>query len=138
MTSRFLAAAAVAVATTACAERVPMTIQEWKGQQGGPAEPAVVVASDRAEWARAWRLVGKDAPPLDFARLVGVMVFVGEKPTGGYAVVFDEPVARGGDVLVRYRVPEPGGFATQALARPWKARAFARPKGRVVVEAAPR
>jgi len=121
----------------AAGEKTPMTIQEWKGQYGGPGEAGSIVAADRHAWERAWRQVGRDAPPLDFANFVGVMVFVGEKPTGGFTVVFDEPVAKGDDLVVRYHVPKPGGFTTQALAQPWKARAFPRPKGRVIVETAP-
>ena len=133
--------AAALIAATACApvrtEKTPMTIQEWKGQHGGPVEPGSAVASDQGEWERAWRRVGQDAPPLDFAKFVGVMVFVGEKPTGGWTVVFDAPVARGDDAVVRYHVPKPGGFTTQAFTQPWKAAAFSRPKGRVIVEAIP-
>jgi hypothetical protein len=153
MTNRLLTAAVLAAATAACAPgrgaphktqspaaaaaEKTMTIQEWKGQYGGPDEPGSVVASDAHSWERAWKQVGQDAPALDFERSVGVMVFVGRKPTGGYTPVFDEPAARGDDLVVRYRVPKPSGFTTQALAQPWKARAFPRPKGKVIVEAAP-
>lgn len=146
MKTRFLAAAALTAATAACGmgrrpaaaatEKTPMSIMEWKGQYGGPSEPGSVVANDQAAWQRAWKQVGKEAPPLDFAQFVGVMVFVGEKPTGGWTVAFDAPLAQGDDVLLRYRVPKPGGFTTQAFAQPWKAHAFPRPKGRVIVEAA--
>ena len=114
-----------------------MTIQEWKGQSGGPSEPGTIVCADAGAWGRAWKQVGKDAPPLDFGRFVGVLVFVGEKPTGGWTAFFEEPLAQGDDLVVRYRVPKPSGFTTQAFTQPWKARAFPRPKGRVIVEAAP-
>ena len=114
-----------------------MTIQEWKGQHDGPGEPGSLVATDQTAWERAWRQVGQAAPPLDFAKFVGVMVFIGQKPTGGWTVVFDEPVAQGDDVVVRYHIPKPGGFTTQAFTQSWKARAFSRPKGRVILEAAP-
>jgi hypothetical protein len=154
MKTNFLAAAALTAATAACAmgrrppqkadpapqastEKTPMTIQEWKGQHDGPAEPGGLVCADRGAWERAWKQVGKDAPALDFARFVGVMVFVGEKPTGGWSPVFEEPVAKGDDLVVRYKVPKPGGFTTQAFTQPWKARAVPRPKGRVILEAAP-
>jgi len=155
MKTRLLAAALTA-ATAACAmgrrpprkadpapapqasvEKTPMTTQEWKGQHDGPAEPGALVCADADAWRRAWKQVGKDAPPLDFDKFVGVMVFVGEKPTGGWSPAFEEPVARGDDVVVRYRVPKPGGFTTQAFTQPWKARAVPRPKGRVILEAAP-
>ena len=122
--------------TPAAVEKT-MTTLEWKGQYGGPSDPGNAVATDQGSWERAWKQVGKDAPALDFASHVAVMVFVGQKTTGGYSPVFDEPIARGDDLVVRYRVPKPSGFTTQALAQPWKARAFPRPKGRVLVEAAP-
>jgi hypothetical protein len=124
-------------ATAAPVEKTPMTIQEWKGQHGGPAEAGSIVAADQGAWQRAWKQVGQDAPALDFVKFVGVIVFVGEKPTGGWSPVFDEPVAKGDDIVVRYRVPKPTGFTTQAFTQPWKARAYPRPKGRVIVEAAP-
>jgi hypothetical protein len=160
MKTSFWAAAAMTAATAACAmgrrppkkhdappaaaspttaaptEKTPMTIQEWKGQNGGPSEPGRIVCSDTGAWERAWKQVGKDAPPLDFDRFVGVLVFVGEKPTGGWTAFFEEPVVKGDDLVVRYRVPKPGGFTTQAFTQSWKARAFPRPKGRVIVEAA--
>jgi hypothetical protein len=117
-------------------EKTSMTTQEWKGQHDGPAEPGSLVCADRGAWERAWKRVGKDAPPLDFDKFVGVMVFVGEKPTGGWSPVFEEPAARGDDLVVRYRVPKPGGFTTQAFTQPWKAQAFPRPRGRVIVEEA--
>ena len=58
----------------------------------------------------------------------------GERPTGGYVVDFLDPVAKGKDVTVRYRVNEPTGFSTQAVTQPWKVRAFPRVKGKVFVE----
>src|SRR6185312_10950392 len=112
MKTSFLAAA-LAAATASCAgsrasrkaepapapqasvEKTPMTTQEWKGAYGGPAEPGGLVCADAGAWHRAWKQVGKDAPPLDFDKYVGVIVFVGEKPTGGWSPAFDEPVPQG-------------------------------------------
>jgi len=111
-----------------------MTIQEWKGQMGGPAVRGHQIVTDETVWKGVWRELGKDAPALDFATHAAVAVYVGERPTGGFTAVFDEPVARGDDLLVRYRIPKPAGFATQAFAYPWKVRAFPKPKGRLIVE----
>jgi hypothetical protein len=145
MTSKIRAAAALlAVATAACAmgRRPPdaaptektMTSQEWKGQMGGPETRGHQVVSDERGWKRVWRELGQDAPELDLEKFSAVAVYVGQRPTGGYTAVFDEPVAQGDDLLVRYRIPKPAGFVTQAFTQPWKVRAFARPKGRVIVE----
>ncbi len=139
------AAALLCAATAACAARKPAasktaetkmtTTMEWKSQNGGPMEAGAEVAADQAAWERVWMRLGQDAPALDFKRFVGVVVFVGEKPTGGYTAVFDEPAVKGDDLIVRYRVPKPSGFTTQAFTRAWKARAFPRPKGRLILEA---
>lgn len=124
-------------AQPAAENTMSVPVQEWKGQNDGDPEPGAKVVADAETWARTWKGFGKDAPAVDFAKFVVVVVNIGEKPTGGYTAVFDEPVARGDDLLVRYRVPKPSGFVTQAFTHPWKARAFPRPKGKVVVEAAP-
>ncbi|MFI5347494.1 MAG: protease complex subunit PrcB family protein [Elusimicrobiota bacterium] len=141
MMNKILAAAillAAATAAPAMGRKPPvekkMTIQEWKGQQGGPALHGHQVASDDYAWKGDWKELGQDPPPLDFARFVAVFVYVGHRTTGGYKVVFDEPVAQGDDLLIRYRIPKPEGMVTQALTDPWHVRAFPRPKGRVIVE----
>ena len=59
-----------------------------------------------------------------------------ERP-GGFTVEFLEPVKKGGDLLVRYRLLEPTGMVTEAFTQPWSARAYPRPKGKILVEAAP-
>jgi len=84
-----------------------------------------------------WLMVGQDAPALDFKKYFAVAVFAGERPSGGWTVEFLEPVPKGMDLVVRYRIKEPTGFSTQALTQPWKVRAFPRVRGKVFVELAP-
>lgn len=106
---------------------------EWKGQYGGPIDAGTQVAVDEGGWTRLWLGLGQDAPPLDLRKYFGVAVFAGEKPTGGYTVEFLEPTVKGPDITVRYRVLPPSGFSTQAIAQPWKVRAYPRVKGKVFV-----
>jgi len=129
-----IAALLIAVSANAKKSEKPM---EWKGQYGGPLEAGAEVAADAGAWTRLWLRLGQDAPPLDFKKYFAVAVFAGERPTGGFTVEFLDPVSKGADVVVRYRIKEPTGFTTQALAQPWKVRAFERVKGKVFVEAAP-
>ena len=110
---------------------------EWRGQYGGPIDPGTEVAADANAWMRLWLQVGQDAPKLDFKKYFAVAVFAGERPTGGYTVEFLEPLIKGSDVTVRYRVNAPTGFSTQAIAQPWRIRAFARVPGKVYVVQAP-
>lgn len=134
---KWLVAAALVLSGTAAHAKKGDKPMEWKGQYGGPIDPGTEVAADEGAWTRLWLTVGQDAPPLDFKKFFAVAVFAGERPTGGYTVEFLDPVPKGMDVIVRYRVKEPTGFATQAIAQPWKIRAFERVKGKVFVEAAP-
>lgn len=129
-----LAALLIAGAAHAKTEK-PM---EWKGQHGGPIDPGTEVATDAGGWTRLWLQLGQDAPALDFKKYFAVAVFAGERPTGGYTVEFLDPVPKGMDVTVRYRIKDPTGFSTQAIAQPWKVRAFERVKGKVFVLPAPK
>jgi hypothetical protein len=129
-----LAALLFAVPAHAKKAEKPM---EWKGQYGGPIDPGTEVAADENQWMRLWLQVGQDAPPLDFKKYFAVAVFAGERPTGGYTVEFLEPLMKGPDVTVRYRVLSPTGFSTQAIAQPWRIRAFSRVSGKVYVLPAP-
>ena len=129
-------AAAMGRRPPARTEKSTMTVLEWKGQSGGPPSAGNEVASDAAAWTALWSKLGQAAPP-DFSAFVAVAAYAGQKNTGGWSPVFDEPVAKDADLIVRYRIAKPSGFATQVITQPWKVRAFARPKGRVIVEAAP-
>ncbi|MDE2509890.1 MAG: protease complex subunit PrcB family protein [Elusimicrobia bacterium] len=150
MTNKTLAAAillAAATAASAMGRRPPktsgsgdapaedkMTILEWKGQQGGPQIHGHQIVYDADAWDAGWRELGQAAPALDFARYAAVFVYVGQRPTGGFKVAFEDPIAQGDDLLVRYRILKPDGMVTQAITHPWHVRAFPRPKGRVIVE----
>lgn len=134
MIKGMIAALLLAVSANAKKAEKPM---EWKGQYGGPIDAGTEVAADEGAWTRLWLQLGQDAPPLDFKKYFAVAVFAGERPTGGFTVEFLDPVPKGMDVIVRYRIKAPSGFATMAIAQPWKVRAFERVKGKVFVEAAP-
>lgn len=109
---------------------------EWRGQYQGDASTRAIVVMNAKHWERIWRGLDKPAPPLDFTRYCAVVAYAGERPTGGYTLEFLAPVAQGDDLLIKWRVvaPAPDSYTTQALAQPWKAKAFPRPKGKVIVE----
>lgn len=139
LTLVLLATAASAAEKKAAAkpdmEKKTMTNREWKGQYGGPLKPGHEVATDARSWKALAAKVGLDAPAPDFTKSIAVAVFVGERMTGGFTAAFEESVTSGDDLLVRYRIKTPAGFTTQAVAQPWKVRIFARPKGKVIIEA---
>jgi hypothetical protein len=115
---------------------VPEAPPDWRGQYHGEDRPGAEVVMEAGAWARLWRRLGRSAPPLDFSRWCAVVAFAGERPTGGYTLEILDPVPRGDDVLVRWRVRPParGAFVTEALARPWRVEVLPRPKGAVKLE----
>ncbi|MDX6768171.1 MAG: protease complex subunit PrcB family protein [Elusimicrobiota bacterium] len=124
-------AEAKAAAAPAAKEKKPM---EWKGQYGGPGEAGHRLITDARGWEALWRVLGKDAPSLDFKTHAAVAVFIGEKPTGGWTATFEEPKVKDGDTLITYTVLSPKGFTTQAFTQPYIVRALPKPaKGRIVV-----
>lgn len=116
------------------APRKELPKMEWKGQYGGAPEAGHRLITDQKGWEALWRVLGKDAPALDMKAYNAVAVFIGEKPTGGWTAVFDEPREKDGDTLVAYRVKAPKGFTTQAFTQPYLVRAFPKPaSGKMLV-----
>jgi hypothetical protein len=111
---------------------------EWRGQYGGNPEASADAVLDAHHWNRLWKSLERAAPPLDFTMYCAVVAYAGLKPTGGFTLDFLDPVPRGDDLLIRWRVraPAPDSYTTQALARPWQVKAFPRPKGKVLLERA--
>ena len=107
---------------------------DWKGQHGGRPTPGHDIVSDERGWRFMWGRIGMPAPPApDFKVWTAVIIHLGEKPTGGYTVDFLEPAYEPGGLVVRYRVSEPGGMATQAFTQPWRMRLFPKVKGELSV-----
>ena len=120
-------------------EKKVMNVSEWKGQEGGSSKNHNhLIVYDADAWSGVWTEVGQAPPAVDFSKSCALFVFAGERPTGGWGIVFEEPVAKGDDLLVRYRITKPTGMATQAFTHPWRARVFPKPKGRLIVEYVPR
>jgi hypothetical protein len=109
---------------------------EWRGQYGGEDAPTAEVITHAAAWTRLWRRLDKPVPQIDLTRNCAVVAFAGLRPTGGYTIEYLDPVIQGDDLLVCWRVrpPAPGSYVTQALARPWKVKVIARPKGSLRLE----
>lgn len=81
------------------------------------------VARTPAEWAALWRLHAGDQAPLpkiDFSRRTVVAVFLGTRPTAGYAVEVSgtKPVGKTLVVEWRERSPKPGAVLAQVLTSP--------------------
>lgn len=121
-------------ASAAAPAKEKKPVMEWKGQNGGPSQPGHKLVTDAKGWEALWRVIGQDAPALNLKTHAAVAVFIGEKPTGGWTAVFEEPKLKDGDLLVVYTVRAPKGFTTQAFTAPYIVRAFPKPaKGKIQV-----
>lgn len=139
--SAFLLPAAALLGFLSPAQTPPPALpdaMEWKGQYGGDPQGAEALMNE-VRWNMAWRRLDRSAPKLDFTKYFAVIANAGERPTGGFTIEFLDPVSQGDDLLIRWRVrsPSPDSYTTQAIAHPWKVKAFPRPKGRVKVEEVP-
>jgi hypothetical protein len=96
----------------------PPPISQWEVAYSGVTAPQILVIKDDKTWSAAWRLAGKDAPIHLPADTLGLAIFLGQFPTGGYgAEVFSAGEADGAYV-VRYRLITPRGFVTEAITTP--------------------
>ena len=91
----------------------------------GFTEPAELVVRDPAALATAWRTLhngvpGNPAPTVDFAQKMVVLVALGQRNTGGYAIRFDSMTVEGGIPVMRYTVTSPGAscMTTQMVTSP--------------------
>ena len=93
----------------------------------GPRTPVARLVQDADEVRAVWPTTPADLD-VDFERESLVLVALGERPTGGYAVEIREVLAGGGALHVRYVEVRPGArcFVTQAVTYPYAAVAIPR------------
>jgi hypothetical protein len=115
---------------TACGaavgEQVPFSTL-GKGTNSGVREQAQVVVRTQSEWVSLWgrHMRTRTAPPpppaVDFSTEMVVALFLGERPTGGYAIEVTRVERTDTGLSVRFRVtkPAPGTMQTQMLTQPF-------------------
>ena len=97
-------------------------LPQWRGQYGGSPEFTTRVLRGNEAWADFWKQVSHDLPRrLDPATEMGVAVFIGERPTGGYIVQIVSAAVEKDSLVVVYeeQAPGPDKFVTEALTTPW-------------------
>jgi hypothetical protein len=94
-----------------------------QGAMSNVEEPRQVVARTAAEWQAIWKAhdPGSALPAVDFTQSMVVGVFMGSRPTAGYAVDIAAVTQEGGRVVVEYRErrPSPDVFVAQILTFPF-------------------
>ena len=97
-----------------------------------------VIVRDGNEWTSVWRAHSPDRPQpaVDFSREMVVGVFMGTRPTAGFAVEIVGYRDSGGVVVVQYRETAPGRdtITAQMLVSPYHLVAIPRRTGTIEFE----
>lgn len=112
----------LAALSQAPASTLPMkTIEKGMDSQIDRAQQLTVRSAE--EWTRLWREHAgeRGRPSVDFAREMVVGVFLGSRPTAGFAIEVVGAREEGGALVVRYREtrPSPRSVAAQVLTSPY-------------------
>ena len=119
---------------------VPMRTLD-KGTQSGIDDMRTVTVRSADEWTKLWRAHSADkAPPaVDFSREMVVGVFLGSRPTSGYAVEITSVREEAASLVVQYRTGSPSGdmITAQVITSPFHLVAIPRREGDVRFEKIP-
>ena len=113
-----------------------------KGSSSDVSSARQVTVRDRDEWASLWRAHGssRPLPGVDFSREMVVGVFLGSRPTAGFAVEIVGYREAGEALVVRYRetTPAPDAITAQVIVSPYHLAAIPKRAGNVTFEKAGR
>lgn len=85
------------------------TILKGTGYYSGHTEEAYYVINDYEKWAEVWSKQTHPPPhEVDFSNTTIIAVFMGQFPTGGYAIEIKEIIDTGGSILVKVEKRYPG------------------------------
>ncbi len=102
---------------------------EWYGVTATVRELRTVTARNQAGWAALWIRAGQDPPvAFDPATNIAVGVFLGARPTGGFAAEIVSAEEQDGVLTIAWRElrPAPRAIVTQAFTSPWVIRLLPR------------
>jgi hypothetical protein len=94
-----------------------------QGSQSGIDEARQVIVRSASEWTALWRVHSPDRarPDVDFSREMIVGVFMGSRPTAGFAIEIRGTRESGGVLIVQYRetLPPARAMTAQILTMPY-------------------
>jgi hypothetical protein len=112
-----------------------------RGAQSGIEEARQVVVRTAAEWNALWKQHApqRPVPAVDFGREVVAAVFLGSRPSGGFAVQIVGTAPQAGTLVVQYRETKPGAdaIAAQVITSPFQLVALPKADGDVKFEKVP-
>ena len=97
--------------------------QRWSGNGGPYAQPYAEVIHDQTSFMAYWQVMapGKPMPPVDFNQNDVAVIFLGSRPTTGYAIQIDG-VQEGTDAVTlawHELIPAPGTATQKIVTSPW-------------------
>jgi hypothetical protein len=130
---------AVLAQTGAAQGSVAVTMRSIdKGVESNIDSARQATARTPAEWAALWKAhaAGRPLPAVDFSREMVIGVFMGSRPTAGYAVEIVGAQLRSGTLTVTYRetTPPSGALTAQVLVAPYHLAAVPKHAGAVAFE----
>jgi hypothetical protein len=93
-------------------------IRQWYVGYSGVAAPKVVLCQDDEAWVGIWQRVQKDVPVHLRTNQLGVAIFIGQRPTGGYGARVMSAEVTAGSYVVKYKEETPRGVVTEAITTP--------------------
>jgi hypothetical protein len=113
-----------------------------KGSASDVSAARQVTVRDRDAWTSLWRAhrTTRSPPDVDFSREMVVGVFLGSRPTAGFAVEIVAYREAGDGVVVQYRetTPAPDAITAQVIVSPYHLVAIPKRMGTVTFEQAAR
>jgi len=122
----FLLLLASCTACAATAATMPFATLA-KGLASGVGQPTQIVVRSQTDWAALWsrhmrtQIAPPPPPSVDFSRDMVLALFMGERPTGGYAIEVTRIERTDHGLSVHYLTsrPDPSAMQTQALTQPF-------------------
>ena len=117
-----LASLSVACMGPAPSEELPIT-RLATGQHSLQTEQRFEVITGQSQFRHLWSRFDSGSPPaLDFTQETAIAVFMGERPTGGYAIRVESVAQGNGELLVKVvlQAPGPECITTQAFTQPYE------------------
>jgi hypothetical protein len=104
--------------------QVRQTLPQWSGADGGEAADSAVstVVRTREDWAQLWRKLDRPMPrALEESREMGILISIGERPTGGFSPRVVSATIRRDQLVIIYNEGKPSrdAMVIQALTKPW-------------------
>lgn len=120
------------------ASRPVTPIEQWQGATAPQSAPLQLLAETEEEWQSLWALAGSPVPRPLPSDAVGVGIFLGARPTGGYTLILRGERLPEGELLVEWReeLPAKETMVMQMVTQPWAIALYPAGDGKILLRPA--